>query len=34
MKTKTGGIESPMLGASHASKKSHGNHPCGTRQEV
>ena len=29
MKTKIGGIESPMLGASYASKISHGNHPCG-----
>ena len=34
MKTKIGGIESPMLGASYASKISHGNHPCGTHQEV
>ena len=34
MKTKIGGIESPMLGASYASKISHGNHQCGTHQEV
>ena len=34
MKTKIGGIESPMLGASHASKLSYGNHLRGTHQEV
>ena len=34
MKTKIGGIESPIIGASYASKISHGNHPCGTHQEV
>ena len=34
MKTKIGGIESPMLGASYASKISHGNHLRGTHQEV
>ena len=34
IKTKIGGIESPVLGALNATKISRGNHPYGTHQAV